>query len=124
MLCYVEFELLRDGNLSFFNNFINELFYFSAFDADKVIVMGAATDLEHRFSGLEEMAFEQSGLLELGQHPVNGGEADVHVFGNEHPIDVFGRQVANRAFFEQFENLETRESGLQPHVLEALRVAH
>jgi len=39
-----------------------------AVDADQMVVVTAAVDLEDGFAGLEEMALQQPGLLELGQY--------------------------------------------------------
>jgi hypothetical protein len=37
----------------------------------------ALVELEHRLAGLEVAARQQPGLLELHQHPVDRGQADV-----------------------------------------------
>ena len=38
--------------------------------------------------------FEQAGLLELGEHAIDGGQADVHVFSEQQTIDIVGRHMA------------------------------
>lgn len=101
-----------------------EFFDLAAIDTDQMIVMVAAIDLENRLAGLEEMAFKQAGLLELGQYPINRRQANVHVFADEHPVDIFRRHVPHAAFFEQLKDLEAGKGGLESHVLETLRVAH
>jgi hypothetical protein len=48
-----------------------------------VVVVLAFVELEHRLARLEIAARQQPGLLELHQHPVHGGQADVGAFGQQ-----------------------------------------
>ena len=95
-----------------------------ALQAHQVIVMAALVQFEYRLAGLEVLARQQSGLLELRQHPVNGGEADVDALADQRAVDVFGGEMADLARLEQLENLAPRQGGLEPDVLEALRGIH
>ena len=54
-----------------------ELLDAAALQADEVVVVAALVQLEHGLAGLEVVADEQPGLLELRQHAVDRGEADV-----------------------------------------------
>lgn len=63
------------------------------------------------------MALQETRLLELRQHPVNRGEADVHAFREEGPIDVFRRHVADAALFEQFQNFQPGKVAFSPMFL-------
>lgn len=51
----------------------------------------------------EVVAFEQSGLFELGEHAIDGGQADVDVLAEQHAVDVIGGQVPHFGFFKEFE---------------------
>ena len=90
---------------------IEELLDLAALQADQVIVVRAFIQLEHRLARIEVMALQQAGLLELRQYPVNRGQADVHVFGDQVPVNIFRRHVAplvRLVLDEQAENLHAR----------------
>jgi outer membrane protein assembly factor BamE len=70
------------------------------------------------------MTFEQPGLLELREYPVNRGQADVHVIRQQHSVDILGGHMPLCAFLKQLENFQPGKSGFETHVLEALGVAH
>lgn len=112
------------GVLLFFNFCVVKLFYFAAIQTNQVVVVFSFIQFENGFPALEMAATQDARLLELGQYPVNRGQADVHAFSEEGAVDVFCRHVADAAFFEQFQNFKPGKGGLQSHVLEALRVAH
>ena len=48
-----------------------------------MVVVPALVELEHRLAGLEMLAGEEAGLLELREHPIDRGEADVDAFGDQ-----------------------------------------
>ena len=77
-----DFEAALFGNaiLSFFDLRVVELFDAPAIDADQMVVVLAVVDFEDGLAGFEKVAFEQAGLLELGQYAIDGGQANVHVF--------------------------------------------
>ncbi len=101
-----------------------ELLDAAALQAHEVIVVAALVQLEHRLAGLEMLAREQTCLLELGEHPVNRGEADVDAFGDERLVDVFCGEVADFARLEQLEDLAARKCRLEAALLQALHRAH
>lgn len=116
--------LAGDGILAFLDFRVVEFLDPAAINADQMIVMLAAVDFEHGLARFEKMAFQQPCLFELREYAINGRQSDIHVFGNQHPVNVFRRHVALRCFLEQFKDLQAREGGLEPHVLEALWIAH
>ena len=73
---------------------------------------------EREFSSLAECA-----TRELGEDAVNGGQADVHVLGDEQTVHVFGGEVTIVGLLEEVEDLEPRRSGLEADVLEVLGIA-
>ena len=70
------------------------------------------------------MADEQARLLELRQHAIHGGKADVETLGQQHPVDVLGGQVAHLRRLEQVDDLQPRNRRLQPGVLQIVRCRH
>jgi hypothetical protein len=59
-----------------------------------VVVVLALVELEDRLAGLEVAARQQPGLLELHQHAVDRGQADVGAFGEQRLEHILGRHVA------------------------------
>ncbi len=58
---------------------VHELFDPAAVQTDNMIVMSAMVDFENRHSVFEVVPGHQARRLELGEHPVHRGEADVLV---------------------------------------------
>ena len=69
-----------------------ELLDAAALQADQVVVVPALVQLEHRLAGLEMLARQQAGLLELRENSVDRGESNVHAFGDQRLVHVLGRQ--------------------------------
>src|SRR5450432_1122124 len=124
MLADLEAAIAGDLGLPLFDLRVEKLLDASALHADEMVVVAALVELEHRLARLEMMTDQKAGLLELREDAVHGGEADVEAFGEQLPIDVFGRQVPHRALFEQVDDLQTRQRGLQPCGLQVLRGRH
>ena len=82
-----------------------------------MVVVLAFIDLVDRLARLEVAAIEQSGLLELGQDPVNRGQPDVRAVFQQHPENIFGRHVALFAGLKDFENLQPGQGGLEARAL-------
>ena len=80
----------------------------AAFDAHDVIVVAALLQLENGFPAFEVMADQQSRLLELRQHAIDGRKARVRAFLDEHLVNVLGREVTHGAFFENLEDAQAR----------------
>jgi outer membrane protein assembly factor BamE len=114
----------RDLGLALLDVGVVELLDPAALQAQQVVVVAALVQLEYRFAGLEMLTGEETGLLELGEDAVDGGEADVDAFGKQRLVDVFGREVAHLAALEELEDLAPGQGGLEPAVLQALHRAH
>jgi hypothetical protein len=69
-------------------------------------------------------ARQDAGLLELREHAVNGGQADVRALFQQHAEHVFGRHVALCALLEHVQDLQPRQRGLQAGALEFVDVGH
>ena len=72
-----EAPLGGDFILAQFDAFIDEFIDLAATGADQVIVVLALVQLEDRLGNFKVVAFEQTGLFKLGQHPIHRGEADI-----------------------------------------------
>src|SRR5690606_41231765 len=69
-----------------------------------------ALPILHRLAALEMAAAQDAGLLELRQHAVHRGQADVGTFLQQHAEHVFRRHVALAALLEHVEDLQDRKS--------------
>src|SRR5690348_7363839 len=76
---------------------IVELLDPAALQAYEMIVMATLVQLEHRLAGLEVLAREKPGLLELREHAIDRREPDVDAFGDQRLVDIFGREMAHLA---------------------------
>lgn len=119
-----EAALLGDFRLSALDLGIVEFLDASTVDAHQMIVMLPGTEFENRFARFEIVTFEQARLFELGENAVNGRQANVKVLGEQQPIDILCRQVADLGPLEQGENLEARKRGFQPDTLQIVGVTH
>ncbi len=69
--------LLGDHVLAVLDLFVHELHHFAGLHAHHMVVVLFIGQLEHGGAALEIVAQHDAGLLELGQHPVNRGQAHV-----------------------------------------------
>src|SRR5690606_17047211 len=90
----------------------------AAAQADQVVVVVALVEFEDRLAGFEVAALEQAGLLELGQHTVDGRQADLVVLREEFLEDILGAHVALAAGVEDVEGLQARQRVLESCALE------
>src|SRR2546429_8979984 len=96
-----------------------ELLDATALQAHEVVVVAAFVQLEHRLAGLEGLAREQAGLLELREDAIDRGEADVDAFGEKRLVDILGGEVPYLARLEQLDNLAARERRLEASLRQA-----
>jgi hypothetical protein len=96
--------------------------------ADQVVVVLSRVQLEDRLARLEVVPLQQAGLLELRQHAIDRGQADVHAIGQQVAVDVLRRHVARRSLVlqlvEEVENLESRIGRLEADILEVVGSCH
>jgi hypothetical protein len=104
-----EAALLGDARLPALDLGIVELLDAAAVDADQVIMVLSGAEFEDRLARFEIVALEQPCLFELGQHAVDGGQADVQILGEQQAVDILGGEMANLGLLEQGEDLEARE---------------
>ena len=81
MFSQFEAMLGGDGTLARLDFRIVELLHAAALHAQQVVVVTALVEFVDRFVIVETLADQNAGLLELGQHPVDRGQADVDMLG-------------------------------------------
>ena len=111
---------MRDLVLPLLDVGVVELLHPAALQAHEVVVVLALVELEHRLAGFEVVADEEAGLLELGEHAIDGREADVEAFGQQQLVDVLGGQVPDLRRLEEVDDLEARQRGLEAGALQIL----
>ena len=119
-----EAVLFGDFVLALLDLAVVELLDPAALQADQVVVVATLVQLENRLAGLEMLARQQAGLLELSENSIDRRESNVQAFRNERLVHIFGRQVAHLAGLEQFKNPAARQGGLEADFLQALSSAH
>src|SRR3954468_12450040 len=120
----LEAALARDLVLALLDVDVVKLLDPAALQAHEVVVMATLVELVHRLAGLEVLPRQQARVLELGQHAVDGGQADIDTFGEECPVDVLCGKVAHLARLEELQDLAPRQRRLEAAVLQALRAVH
>ena len=124
MLADLEAALARDALLPPFDFGVVELFDSAALHAHKMIVVLPFVQLEHRFAGFEVVADEQSRLLELRQHAIDGGEPDVETFRQQLLVDVLGGQMPHLGRLEHVDDFDPRQRRLETGALEIVGGVH
>ncbi len=115
-----EAELLGHRGLALLDARIHELFDAAAVKTHDMVVMRTLVELEHRHAILEVVAGDQACGLELREHAVHRGKADVLVGLQQRAVDVLGREVAGLAALEDLEDLQPRQGYLQPGLAQVL----
>ena len=64
------------------------------------------------------MALEQARLFELSQHPIHGGQSDVHAIVHQRTVNVFRGQMSLVRALKEIENLQAGISRLETDVLQ------
>jgi hypothetical protein len=119
----LQFEAMLRCNplLSLFNGGVEKLFHAAALQADQVVVVRALVEFENRLAGLEVAPLENARLLELCQDTIDRSQAYILMFSQQLAIDVFRAHVALTTALEYFQNLQTRERGLQSRAFQVSR---
>jgi len=108
----------RDSLLALFNFSIVEFFNFAAIEAHHVIVVLSLIEFVDGFAAFKMVAAQNARLLELGQHPVNSGKANVGVLGQQMAKHIFRGHVALNAFLENLQDFQARQGDLQTGTFE------
>ena len=117
-----EASCLGHGGLALLDLGVVEFLHLAAVQAHQVVVMLVLAQLVDRLAGLEVVAAQQAGLLELGEHAVHRGQTDVRMLGQQQAVDVLGRHVALLGLLEDLQDLQARQRGLEAGALEFVDV--
>jgi hypothetical protein len=101
-----------------------KLFYTTAVQAHHVVVVLAFIELVHGFATFKVVAAQDAGLFKLGQHTVNGGQANVCVVVEQVTKHVFSRHVTHRTTLKHFQDFQARQSGFEAVVFKFVDLAH
>jgi hypothetical protein len=110
----LEVVLVRDGHLLFLDACVHELLDPAACEAHEVVVMRPFIDFEHRRHAVEVVPGHEAGRLELREHAIDGGEADVLVRFEQVLVDVLGAHVPGLCAAQDLEDLDPRQRDLEP----------
>ena len=110
--------VLGNFKLALFNFGIGKFDYFSANRTHKVVVVIAIIQFVDCLAIVKLASGQDARLLELREHPVDSGKADINVFRNKQTINVLGAEVTYFCFAEDIQDLEPRESGFETHALQ------
>ena len=124
MFVYGKSTILGNFYLPLLDFGVIEFFHPAALQADQMIVVSAAGELEHGLAAFKMVPLKQPRLFELGEYPIYGGKTDVLAFVDEGSINIFGGEMAHRAALEQAQYSKPRQRGLQAHGFQIVRVTH
>lgn len=104
MLGQIETTFGGDFMLALFDGVVVEFFDFAAFKANEVVVVAAVVEFEYRMTTFEVMTQHQTGLFELRQNSVHGGESNVVILLQKGLVHVFRTHMPVRCVFENVQN--------------------
>ncbi len=107
-----------DGFEVLFERGVSKLDDGTAFDTDQMIVMGTIAQFKNRLPPLKMAAADQPRPLELGEDPINRGQADLLALLEEFPIDLLSAEMTFIAALKDAEDLDARRRDLQPRLFD------
>ena len=90
-----------------------ELNHRAAFHAHDMVVVAAFVQFIYRLARFEMVAQQDTRLLKLRQHAVNGGNADFNALIQQNAVHIFGAQMFFCVCFKQIQNFQARAGHLQ-----------
>ena len=106
--------LLGDLLLAALDHLVEELDDLAALEAHHMIMVLLLRDLEHGVPPIEVVTDHQARRLELGQHTIDGGEANVFTGIQQSLVDILGAQVMLAlGIFQDLQNLDARQGHLE-----------
>jgi len=117
-----ETTLGRHSSLPLFDLGIVEFLDAAALHANEMIVMGPFIQLEYRFPGLEMMALQDPGVLELSEDPIDGGQSDIQSLAHEFAVHILGGEVAHLAALEELKDAQAGTGRFQAYRLQVVHV--
>lgn len=89
-----------------------------------MIVVLAFVELVDCLTAFKIAADQDARLLELGQHAIDRGQADIRAFFQQHPKDIFRCHVALCAFLKDLQDLQAWQRCFEPGAFEFVDVRH
>ena len=108
--------------LALFNFCVIELFHFAAIEANHVVVVLAFVQFINRFATFKMIPTQQAGLFKLCQHTVDRGQADVGIFKQKLPVNIFCCHVPLSALLKDLQNLLAGNGGFESGAFEFVHV--
>tara|TARA_B100000519_G_C13980649_1_gene314432 strand:+ start:260 stop:622 length:363 start_codon:yes stop_codon:yes gene_type:complete len=120
MIRQLETGSIRNLTLAFFDTLVCKLLDNTALHAHQMVVVLGFGNLKHGVTTFKMVAFNQSSVLKLGQHPVNGANPDLVIIDEQLFVNVFSREVMGRRTFENLEDLYPWQGDFEAGVPEFL----
>lgn len=108
----------RDVFLQLLDLLVDKLDYGAGIYVDHVIVMLFASELVNGVSVIEVVALNDTGLGELGEHPIHGCQPNGLFRVQEVLVDILGRQMVRIRLLKHFQHFEARQSDFQSGAFE------
>jgi hypothetical protein len=115
-----EVALLGNLGLALLDHRVAKLHDLAAFDADQMVVVIAAVELEDGLAGFEVTPAHKPRPLELGQDAIDGRKPDLLSIIEKLLVDILGAQVALAAAFEDGKNRDPRCRDLETCLFDLL----
>lgn len=113
-------KAMRLGNevLTLLDRLVKELLHMPTVQADEMVVVAARIELKDRLAGFKVRTPKNACLGELGEHPIDGGQADIEPLGEHQLVDILCAQVAQLGLLKQSQDFEPGNSDLEPGALD------
>ena len=109
--------------LPLFDAAVHELFHLPAVNTHDVIVMRALIEFEHRHAALKMMARDEARGLELRQHSIDSGEADVLIGHQELLVNILRAHVARGPIGEDVQDFQARQRYFETGIAQVVAFA-
>ena len=90
--------------------------------ADNVVVMLVRRQLEHRVSSFKIVTNNESGLLKLREHPVDGSETNFFTIGKQLLVYILCTDMVNVSAFKNLQDLDPGQGDLKTRIFKFLRL--
>jgi hypothetical protein len=110
--------------LALLNFWVIKLFYPSTIETDHVVVVLTFIELIDSLTAFKMVAVQNTGLLKLGQHPVDRGQTDVGIFVEQLLVNVFCGHVPQTTALKNVEDFHAWDRGFESAAFEFFDLDH
>ena len=89
-----------------------------------MIVVLTFVEFVDRFAAFKVTATQDACLLKLCQHPVYGCQSDIRALQQQHPENIFSRQMALATALKDLQYFQSRNRGLETGAFQFVDVGH